>query len=103
VALLVPRFANLERYAESRGIPFGSRAELLANPEIQALVQAEVDSVNRELAQYERIKRFAVLDREFSFDGGQLTYTQKVRRQEIEKEYHNLIEQLYQGEASAAS
>ena len=103
VALLVPRFANLERYAESRGIPFGSRAELLANPEIQALVQAEVDSVNRELAQYERIKRFAVLDREFSFDGGQLTYTQKVRRQEIEKEYHALIEQLYQGEASAAS
>ncbi len=102
-ALLVPRFANLERTAESRGIPFGSRAELLANPEIQALLQAEVDSVNRDLAQYERIKRFAVLDREFSFDGGQLTYTQKVRRQEIEREYHSLIEQLYQGEASAAS
>lgn len=96
VALLVPRFGNLERYAESQGIPFGSRAELLASPEIQALFQAEVDGVNRDLAQYERLKRFAVLDREFSFDGGQLTYTQKVRRGEIEKEYRSLIERLYE-------
>ena len=101
VALLVPRFANLEQYAEREGISHRSRAELLGDARIQALVQAEVDAVNRELAQYERIKRFALLDREFSFDGGQLTYTQKVRREKIEEEYRSLIERLYQEEASA--
>ena len=102
VALLVPRFGNLERYAEQQGIPFGSRAELLANPEIQALLQAEVDEVNRHLAPYERLKRFALLDREFTFADGQLTYTQKVRRRTIEEEYHSLLERLYQEEAPAS-
>ncbi|MBI4467091.1 MAG: long-chain fatty acid--CoA ligase [Acidobacteria bacterium] len=101
VALLVPNFSTLERHAQQQGIPFGSRAELLGSPEIQALLQGEVDAVNHHLAQFERVKRFAVLDREFSFADGQLTYTQKVRRRRIEEEYHSRIEQLYQEEAAA--
>lgn len=103
VALLVPHFANLARYAESQGIPFGSRAELLANPQVQALLQAEVDGVNQRLAQYERVKRFASLDRDFTFDNGQLTYTQKVRRRKIEQEYHSLIERLYSEDGPPAA
>lgn len=103
VALLVPHFTNLTRYAETQGIPFGSRSELLANPQVQSLLQGEVDAVNSHLAQYEQVKRFALVDRDFTFDNGQLTYTQKVRRRKIEEEYHSLIERLYSEESPSAA
>lgn len=95
VALLVPNYAALEKAVRARGLAFTSRATLLAHPEVQALLAAEVEKVNRDLAQYERPKRFAPLPQEFSFDGGQLTYTQKVRRRKIEEQYRDLIESLY--------
>ncbi|MFQ5664502.1 MAG: AMP-dependent synthetase/ligase [Terriglobia bacterium] len=99
VALLVPNFARLEGYADSSGIQFQSRAELLASPAVRAAIAAEVERVNRSLAQYERLKRFALLPQDFSFDDGQLTYTQKVRRQRVQEQYRDLIEQLYREES----
>ncbi len=98
VALLVPNFASLERQAELRGISFGSPRELVDDRRTRELFQQEVERVNCDLAQYERIKRFAVLDREFTFADGQLTYTQKVRRRKVEDEYRDLIERLYREE-----
>ena len=45
--------------------------------------------------QYETIKRFALLDRDFTFDGGELTYTLKLKRRVIEQRYAGVIEKLY--------
>ncbi|MFQ5777945.1 MAG: AMP-dependent synthetase/ligase [Terriglobia bacterium] len=95
VALLVPNYATLEQSARARGLTFSSRTELLTHPEVRASLAAEVERVNCKLAQYERLKRFAPLEQEFSFDSGQLTYTQKVRRRKIEEQYRDLIESLY--------
>jgi len=100
VALLVPNLGNLERLAAERGLAYDSPAELLASPAVRAAVQAEVDSVNEHLAQYERLKRFALLEEDFTFDGGHLTYTQKVRRRKIEEHYRDLIDRLYEEEAT---
>jgi len=102
VALLVPNRNTLEQYAAERGLRFHSPAELSAHPLVQQLLQTEVDRVNERLAQFERLKRFAVLEDEFSFDHGQLTYTQKVRRRKIEEQYRDLIESLYEEEAQLA-
>jgi long-chain acyl-CoA synthetase len=99
VALLVPNLTNLERLAAERGRAFASPAELLADPMVRAAVEAEVDGVNQHLAQYERLKRFALVPDDFTFDGGHLTYTQKVRRRKIEEHYRDLIERLYQEES----
>jgi long-chain acyl-CoA synthetase len=98
VALLVPNVANLERLAAERGIVCNSPAELLANPLVRSAVQAVVDRVNERLAQYERLKRFAWLEQDFTFDEGHLTYTQKVRRRQVEEQYRNLIDRLYEEE-----
>ncbi|HXE74631.1 MAG TPA: long-chain fatty acid--CoA ligase [Candidatus Xenobia bacterium] len=99
VALLVPNFPHLEEFAREKGINAGSRAKLVAQPAVRALYDAEVEKVNGHLAQYERIKRYALLDHEFSFDGGQLTYTQKVRRRMIEKQHRELLAKLYAEES----
>jgi long-chain acyl-CoA synthetase len=65
-------------------------------------LQAEVDKVNAGLAQYERLKRFELIESDFSFDEGLLTYTQKKRRRQIEERYRELIERLYDEEPRPA-
>jgi len=94
-ALLVPNYSAVERFAAEQGVAAGTRGELLAQPKVRALFDAEIEKVNGHRAQFERIKRYALLEHEFSFDGGQLTYTQKVRRRQVEEQYKELLERLY--------
>ncbi|MCL6480220.1 MAG: long-chain fatty acid--CoA ligase [Firmicutes bacterium] len=95
VALLVPNFAALEARAREHGLTFHSRAELAAHPWVRQLLELELERLTADLAQYERPKRFAVLDHDFSFDGGQLTYTMKLKRRVIEQRYAEQIAALY--------
>jgi len=94
-ALIVPHFANVEARARLAGLQFSSSAELAAHPWVHELIGQEIERLTAHLAQYETIKRFAVLDRDFTFEGGELTYTMKLRRRVIEERYRDLIEQLY--------
>jgi long-chain acyl-CoA synthetase len=72
-----------------------STEELLANPWTRELVEREVERLTAGLAQYEQIKRFAMLERDFSFADGEVTYTLKLKRRMIEERYRDTIEQLY--------
>jgi len=95
-ALIVPNFANVEAAARKQGRAFASRTELAADPWVHDLVAAEIHRLCSHLAQYETIKRFALLDHDFTFDGGQLTYTLKLKRRVIAERYADVIEGLYQ-------
>jgi long-chain acyl-CoA synthetase len=94
-ALIVPGFAALEAYAKQRALPAGTPAEICAQPWVHELIEKEIARLTPTLAQYETIKRFALLPRDFTFDGGELTYTLKLKRREIEKRYAEIIEDLY--------
>ena len=100
-ALIVPNFANLQALARERSLPFGSPAELCEQAWVRELVQKEITRLTADLAQYETIKRFALLERDFTFDGGELTYTLKLKRHEIERRYASVIERLYAEPAPA--
>ena len=60
-----------------------------------AEVKSYVESLNRKLASYEQIKRFAILTHEFSIEKGEMTPTLKMKRSIIEKNYADVIESLY--------
>jgi long-chain acyl-CoA synthetase len=94
-ALIVPNFANVEAAARAQGKTFASHEQLAADPWVHELIGREVEHVNAKLAQYETIKRFALLDHDFTFDGGQLTYTLKLKRRVIDEKYAKVIEGLY--------
>ena len=94
-ALIVPNFANVEAAAREQGRTFGSHELLAADPWVHELIGREVAQVNSKLAQYETIKRFALLDHDFTFDGGQLTYTLKLKRRVIAERYAQIIQGLY--------
>jgi long-chain acyl-CoA synthetase len=97
VALLVPSFEELERWAKERGIDAADRAALLARPDLVAAFQAVVDEVNRGLARFEAVKRFRLVTEPFTMDQGELTPTLKVKRRVVEKKYAAAIESLYAG------
>jgi long-chain acyl-CoA synthetase len=96
VALIVPNFAALEAPLRTDGLAMASRSELAAHPRVRQMIEREVDEVNRRLAQYETIKRFAILDHDFSFQDGEITYTMKLKRRVIEQRYQDVIESLYE-------
>jgi long-chain acyl-CoA synthetase len=94
-ALVVPAFPALEAHAREAGIPFASREELVARPEIVAFYEERIRAVGRSLATHEQIKRFTLLPREFTQEGGELTPTQKIRRRAVETRYRALIDAMY--------
>jgi long-chain acyl-CoA synthetase len=95
-ALIVPNFANVAAAAREQGKTFASPEQIAADPWVHELIGREVARVNSSLAQYETIKRFALLDHDFTFDGGQLTYTLKLKRRVIAERYAKIIEGLYE-------
>ena len=99
-ALIVPDFAKLEDHARSAGIPFKDRAGLVRDPRIVDFVMSEVDRATPDLAPYERVKRIALLDRDFEIEQDEITPSLKVKRAIIEKRYKDVIDGLYAEEAA---
>ena len=94
-ALIVPDFEKLEALARERGWASADRAGLSRRPEVAAFLLDEANRMTPGLASYERVKRIAVLDREFDIDLGEVTPTLKVRRTIVEEKYAGVIESLY--------
>jgi long-chain acyl-CoA synthetase len=102
VALLVPNFANLEAEAKTNGWPAGNRRDLLHSAPVRAIYQGVIDQVNADLAPFETIKRFDLLERDLSAEAGELTPTLKVRRKIVSKTFAEQIEGMYAGVPAGA-
>jgi long-chain acyl-CoA synthetase len=73
---------------------------LLGNPKINNLFERQIEKYTSEVARYEKVKRFALLENELTTESGELTPTLKPRRSVIEKKYASVIDRLYKPEAS---
>jgi len=94
-ALLCPNFEALERWAKQQGLAAMPSAELIQRPEVLALFQKSIDTVNAQLARFESIKKFALTDQVFSEATGELTATQKYKRRVIDEKFKDVIEGFY--------
>lgn len=86
---------NVEHWAQINRIPYTNYKSLATHPEVNKLIQAEVDKANSNFARVEAVKRFTILDKELDQDDEELTATMKVKRAIIEKKFKNLIESMY--------
>jgi long-chain acyl-CoA synthetase len=100
-ALVVPNFENLEKWAREQAIPFASREELVGRPRVVELFESLVQEETSHLASFEKIKKVALLPREFTLEAGELTPTLKVKRRVVEQKYKDVIDRLYAGGAAA--
>ena len=94
-ALVVPNFATVQARAQEAGVTISSPREMVSSAWVHELIEGEIKRLTANLAQFETIKRFALLEREFTFDGGELTFTLKLKRRVIDERYREEIERLY--------
>lgn len=96
VALIVPEWEALKQALAEKGEEFPANRSKLANfPAAVKLVQSDISQLTRDLADYERIRKIALLPDEFSIDKGELTPTLKVKRRVVDEKFRELIEGLY--------
>src|SRR5215813_4065830 len=97
VALIVPDWENLNEALAAAGEKAApkDREQLSQFPAAIKIVQRDISNLTGSLADYERIRRVALLPHEFSIDGGELTPTLKVKRRVIDERFGDLIEELY--------
>ncbi len=99
--LLSPNFAALEGWAKVHNVNVADHAALVRDPAVVARYQRIVDEVNATLAPYETMKRMAVVDREWSVEGDELTPSMKLKRRVVEKKHAAEITEFYKDEATA--
>jgi long-chain acyl-CoA synthetase len=94
-ALIVPKFEKLEDYAKSNSISYTGRGQLVQNQQVVNFLRSEIDRATPNLASFERIKKIAVLERDFEIEKGEMTPSLKVKRNVVEKKYKDLLDALY--------
>jgi long-chain acyl-CoA synthetase len=95
-ALIVPEWEQLRSYAQLKGLPLEAPPDFCRNPRILDLIQRQVDALTADLSQYERVKKIALIEKELTIEGGELTPTLKVKRRVVDEKYKALIDKLYE-------
>jgi long-chain acyl-CoA synthetase len=93
--LIVANFPAIEVAARSAGHDILTPAQMVSDPWVRDLLSKEIERLTANLAQYEKPKRFAVLEKDFTYAGGELTYTMKLKRRVIDEHYQDVIARLY--------
>ena len=83
-------------WAKEQGLPTDVAA-LATEPKVHELIQAELDKANANYAQVEQVKKFTILDHDFSQETGELTPSLKVKRNVVNDKYADRFEKLYSG------
>ncbi len=94
-ALVIPSFENLEKWAKSSGISFSGNSDLVANADVNGMMRGEIDRIMKNYARVEQIRKFTMLDAEWTQDTGEITPSLKVKRRVIEEKYGSYIEAMY--------
>jgi long-chain acyl-CoA synthetase len=94
-ALIVPAFTTLESWAKEKSLPFSARKDLIKNPEVNRLYEQEIEAQLKDYGRVEQIRKFVLLESEWSQDTGEMTPTMKLKRKVIREKYEKQIESLY--------
>jgi long-chain acyl-CoA synthetase len=96
VALVTLNQLEAEAFGRAREIEFESFADLTQKPEIYEIVQAQIEKTNSRVASSEQIKRFVILEREFSAEADEMTPTLKLKRNVVSQRFQGVLQKLYE-------
>lgn len=94
-ALIVPSFENLKLWAQQNNIVFSSNQELVRMPAVIEMYKQLLETYNVQFSHVEQVKKFELLDSEWTVDGGELTPTMKLKRKKIMEKYKEVIDRIY--------
>ena len=90
------RVVNGVQKAQHKGLDIKTKADFCRHPRIIDLLQRQVDTLTADLSRFERVKRVALLERELTTEGGELTPTLKIKRRIIDAKYKDVIDRIYE-------
>jgi long-chain acyl-CoA synthetase len=96
-ALIVPDFEAIKEYADSHKINYSKVEDLSNDKVIKELIEKEMGKIQKSLANYEKIRKFTLLDRPFTLETGEITPSLKIKRKVVEELYSDKIEKMYTG------
>ncbi|MEO8144734.1 MAG: AMP-binding protein [Betaproteobacteria bacterium] len=99
-SLIMIDHENVEKFAQDNAIPFSNYMSLCRRPEIQELIQSEIDRVNKAFARVEQVKKFRLIEQKLTAEDEELTPTMKLKRKLVNDKYKSLIESMYVREAA---
>ena len=88
---------SITQWAEEAKLDNLSYKDLTQHEAVKQVIQGYVDALNESLASYETIKKFAILEEDFTQEGGELTPSLKVKRKAVEKKYKHVLDGFYKG------
>ena len=91
-ALIVPNFESLKTWCEENHIPYTTNTEMIKAKAVNDRFRKEVENYNKFFGDYEKIKRFELLDREWTIEEGEITPSLKLRRKIVAEHYKDLID-----------
>ncbi len=94
-ALIVPDYESLKEYADANRIAYNTPEELVKLKQIYELLDKDLTQFQKKLANYERIRKFTILDKPFTVESGEMTPSLKLKRKVIEERYTDLINDMY--------
>ncbi|KAF0197066.1 MAG: AMP-forming long-chain acyl-CoA synthetase [Bacteroidetes bacterium] len=94
-ALVVPDFPHLRGWCAIKDIPYTTDAEVIALPRVRKRFQQELDKFNKFFGATEQVKRFELIDHEWTVDSGELTASLKLRRRYINEKYDLVIKKIF--------
>ncbi|MFZ2492808.1 MAG: long-chain fatty acid--CoA ligase [Thermoanaerobaculia bacterium] len=102
IALIVPNFEKLERDAAALGVSTDDRQKFVNDEQVRSIIQHEIDRINENLPKAEKIRRFALLPRDFAIEEDEITPSLKVKRKNIDRKYKAVIDRLYLDDTTEA-
>ncbi len=94
-ALIIPSFENVQKWAKSKGLTFSTNRDMVNSKEVHDLIQGEISREMKSYARVEQIRKFSLLDAEWTQDTGEITPSLKVKRKVVEEKYKDVIENMY--------
>ena len=96
-ALIVPDFEALKEFARENQLTYSSDKDFVDKPEVYELLSKEIGLLQQDLANYERVRKFTLLDKPLTVENGEITPTMKVRRNIIDEKFKHMIDTMYEG------
>jgi long-chain acyl-CoA synthetase len=96
-ALIVPDFDSIRRISKQNGWGNKTNEELARDPNVYEYLNKEINKIQRDLAAYERVRKFTILQKPLTVENDELTPSLKVRRRFVEDKFKILIDKMYEG------
>jgi long-chain acyl-CoA synthetase len=94
-ALVVPDFEHFRTWCKIKNIPYTTNSEMIQNKEFRNRIKKELDCFNKQFGDTEQIKKFELIDHEWTVESGEITANLKLKRRTIHEKYKNLINAIY--------